>query len=376
MAAVAHWLAKFAGFDRPLAAAIERGRDNNFDLLRLVAALSVLFGHSFVITTGIQSLDTVDPISRFLMQYAGFNEAIHDLAVDVFFVISGFLVARSFLTQKTIFGFIEARMLRVFPAAILCSLLTVGGLAWLGTIPIADYFADPETLQFLIKNSLLWNVEYDLPGVFADNAYVGAVNGSLWTLPIELRAYVFLTLIGVVGLLRFRHGINLLVAVFIVLFLVPEWSSIVSRNEDKWRLYLFFLSGVAFYVNRRYIPLGVLPPVILLAVYVGTAALPKVHALIFVVLVSYITLALALTRYYPALDPGKVGDFSYGVYLYAFPVQQALVQLLGPGLTGWSLTLWASLVTLLFAAVSWFLVERRALQRKGSMTNLLATYRR
>ena len=369
-------LTKLVGLDTPLGGAIERGRDNNFDLLRLTAALAVLFGHSFVLTAGQTSLETVDPISRFLIPNAGFNEAVHDLAVDVFFVISGFLVARSFLTQKTLIGFIEARVLRVFPAAILCTVITIVALFWLGTLPAARYFTDPETWQFLINNSTLWRVEYDLPGVFANNAYAGAVNGSLWTLPIELRAYVFLTLLGVLRLLRFRLAANLVFAVLAILFLVPEWSSLVTRNPDKWRLFLFFFAGAAFYINRKYIPLGILPPVVLLAVYMGTAAFPKLHALIFVVLVSYVTLAIALARYYPALDPGKIGDVSYGVYLYAFPVQQALIHLLPAGLSGWGLAIAAGMVTLSLAAMSWFLVEKRVLTHKGYMANAMARYRK
>ena len=368
-------LSSLVGFDRPLSGAIERGRDNNFDLLRLTAALAVLFGHSFVLTAGYESLATVDPISWFLIQHAGFGESVGDLAVDMFFVISGFLVARSFLTQKTVIGFIEARVLRLFPAAIVCSIFTVAVLAGFGTLPVIDYVTHPQTWQFLINNATLWRVEFDLPGIFADNAYAGAVNGSLWTLPIELRAYVFLTLLGVSGLLRWRHGSNLVLAVLVILFLVPEWSSIVTRNEDKWRLYLFFLVGAAFYINRKYIPLGILPPVALFAVYAATAAFPKLHALIFVILVSYLTLALALIRYYPAVDPGKAGDISYGVYLYAFPVQQALVHLLPSGLNGWWLSLWASIVTIILAVLSWFLVEKRALARKGTMAAVTARRR-
>ncbi len=368
-------LSNLIGLDRPLGGAIERGRDNNFDLLRLTAALSVLFGHSFVLTAGQTSLETVDPISRFLIPNAGFNEAIHDLAVDIFFVISGFLVARSFLTQKTLIGFVEARVLRVFPAAILCAVLTVVALFALSTVPAASYFTNAETWQFLINNSTLWRVEYDLPGVFATNAHAGAVNGSLWTLPIELRAYVFLTVLGVLRLLRFRHAANLVLAVLVVLFLVPEWSSIVTRNEDKWRLFLFFFTGAGFYINRKYIPLGILPPVVLLALYTGTSAFPKLHALIFVLLVSYITLALALARYFPSIDPGKMGDVSYGVYLYAFPVQQALIQLLPSTLNGWWLAVWASLVTVFLAALSWFLVEKRALTKKGYAASALMRYR-
>ena len=86
--------------------------------------------------------------------------------------------------------------------------------------------------------------------------------------------------------------------------------------------------------------------------------------------------SFVLTAGHESLDPGKVGDFSYGVYLYAFPVQQALVQLLPPGLNGWWLSLWASIVTLSFAAISWFLVEQRALKKKGYMARTMAKYRR
>lgn len=369
------WVRRAAGLDRPLGALIERGRDNNFDFLRLIAAFSVLFGHSFVLAAGHESLETVDPISWFLIQHAGFGESVTDLAVDIFFVISGFLVARSFLTRNSVVAFVEARLLRLFPAAILCSLITVVALAGLSTLPLAAYSSHPDTWQFLVNNSTLWRVEFDLPGVFTNNAYAGAVNGSLWTLPIELRAYLILTLLGIVGLLRRRHGINLVLAVLVVLFLVPEWSSIVTRNEDKWRLFLFFFTGTAFYVNRDCIPVGVLPPFVLLALYAATAALPELHALIFVVLVSYLTLAIALARYYPAADPGRIGDFSYGIYLYAFPVQQTLVQLLPSGINGWWLTLWASLATLAFAVLSWFLVERPALARKGYAAGVWARQR-
>lgn len=357
-------MSKLMGLDRPLGIAIERGRDNNFDLLRLIAAFSVLFGHSFALSGGPQGLNSIDPVSLILKQYTGFNEAIHELGVDVFFIISGFLVARSFMTHKTVIGFIEARVLRIFPAAILCSLVTVAGLAWLSSVPPSDYFSAPQTLRYLAKNSTLWEVTYRLPGVFESNAFPRAVNGSLWTLPIELRAYISLTLLGVLGLLRFRHVSNLVLAVMVILFLVPEWAAIITRREAEWRLYLFFLFGAAFYVNRKYIPIGILPAIVLLALFAGTAALPKLHALVFVALLSYLILALALARYVPALDPGRIGDFSYGVYLYAFPVQQALLHLL-PSLNGWWLTVYASIVTVIFAAISWFLVEQRALKKKG-----------
>jgi len=358
-------LRRLIGLDRRLDDAIARGRDNNFDLLRLVAALAVLFGHSFVLAAGQETAATIDPISRLLVPVAGFGESITDLAVDVFFVISGFLVARSFLTQPTLIGFIEARLLRIFPAAIVCSVLMVVVFAGFSDRPLAIYFGHPETWQFLLNNATLWKVEFDLPGVFGDNAYPVAVNGSLWTLPVELRAYLILTGLGIAGLLRFRHGANLVMVVLLVLFLAPEWSTIITRNEDKWRLFLFFFVGATFYVNRRYIPLGIVPALALLALYAVSDFGLRLNAVIFVVLVAYLTLAAALASPVRWADPGRIGDLSYGVYLYAFPVQQAVLHL-QPGLDGWSLSLWAGAITLLFAAASWFFIEQRALRWKGS----------
>lgn len=351
------------------------GRRNNFDALRLIAALAVLFGHSFVLAAGEQSPATVDPISRWLIPASGFGEAIHEFAVDIFFVISGFLIARSFLTRPTLLGFVESRILRIFPAAILCSILTVVLLAGISRLPAGDYFTDPQTLDYLLRNSLLWSVEYHLPGVFAGNPYGSAVNGSLWTLPVELRCYIFLFVVGVLRILRRPLTANLLILVLAVLFLVPEWSSLVTRNPDKWRLFLFFFAGAACYVNRDRIPLGILPAFLLLALYIASAPLPGLHALLFVALVSYLTLALALGRYVRRIDPGRIGDLSYGTYLYAFPVQQSLLYATAGALTGWQLAGLAAVATLAFAALSWFAVERYALSLKGRVSRKLGAVR-
>jgi len=107
--------------------------------------------------------------------------------------------------------------------------LTVAALAWFATLPLAAYLRDGQTWRFLIHNAMLWRIEYDLPGVFADNAYGGAVNGSLWTLPVELRAYLYLTVLGVPGLLRLRHGSSLVLAV---------WASLVTLTLATFSWFL------------------------------------------------------------------------------------------------------------------------------------------
>jgi len=155
----------------PTLATLIEGRGNNFDALRLAAALAVLFGHGFVLAVGHLDLASVDPVSRILMPVAGFGEAIHELAVDLFFVVSGFLVTRSLKQRASLADFAEARVLRLFPAAIVSTVVTIIGLSFFSTLPAAAYFADPETWEYLLRNTFLWSVDYDLPGLFADNPY-------------------------------------------------------------------------------------------------------------------------------------------------------------------------------------------------------------
>ena len=352
----------------PLAVLIDR-RGNNFDAQRLVAALAVLFGHGFVLTAGHQDAATVDPLSRALMHIAGFSEAIHEFAVNLFFVISGFLVTRSLHLRASLVDFVEARVLRLFPAAMLSALLTVGLLAPLSALPAAAYLSDPATAQYVLRNALLWSVDYDLPGVFAQNPYPGAVNGSLWTLPVELRCYIAVGLLGPVVLARPVLA-NLVFAGLVTMYAVPEWSHLVTRDPAKWRLFLFFVAGAALYVNRQRVPVGWLPALALGVLYAATPALPRLHALAYVVLVAYLTLAVALSRPLPWPERGRFGDLSYGVYLYAFPVQQALIAVLPDLRDGWTIALPAAVVTLVLAALSWFAVERPALAAKGTLARL------
>ena len=104
------------------------GARSNFDMLRLMAALAVLFGHSFVLTAGAQSFETMDPLSQLFSPYAAYGEAIQEFAVDLFFVISGFLVTCSYLRSRSLLRYALSRVLRIYPAAILGALVTHGTL--------------------------------------------------------------------------------------------------------------------------------------------------------------------------------------------------------------------------------------------------------
>lgn len=342
--------------------------------MRLLAAALVLFGHSFVLTAGRQSVETVDPLSRWLMLHVAFGETTHEFAVNLFFVISGFLVAFSFQRTGSLRAFVVSRALRIFPAAAFCSAISVGFLALFSTLPIEIYFTSEQTLEFLVKNAILYSIEYQLPGVFLDNPYPGVVNGSLWTLPLELRCYIGLTLLGLTGLLKRKRLFNVVLAVFAVSVAVPGWSDWISGDLNKTRLILCFVFGAGFYVNREYIHFGILPFGCILGATVGASlagpAYDGIEKLLYILLLTYGTLGLALNKSVPRIDLSKIGDFSYGVYLYAFPVQQLLIKGFPEFFTrdsegAWSLVVVSLVPTFALAALSWFLVEKKSLALKG-----------
>ena len=161
------------------------GRDNNFNLIRLIAALSVLFSHS-VAVLGL-------PSSReFFFDHLSLSLA--EMAVDVFFVTSGFLVTGSLVNRGDVIAFLWARALRIYPAIWVMLILTVFALApALTTLPLAEYFTSPKTHDYFAKcATLIGGVRYSLPDVFETMPLKTEFNGSLWTLPIELRLYCYL----------------------------------------------------------------------------------------------------------------------------------------------------------------------------------------
>ena len=161
------------------------GRDNNFNLIRFVAATLVLFSHSFALSIGSSD---AEPLRASIGMTWG------DIAVDIFFITSGFLIANSFLTRSNVLVFLWSRALRIFPALIIAVLFCVFviGIAFTSLEP-KEYLAHDQTQRYLIKNIMLvGGIEYSLPGVFSENPFSHAVNGSLWTMPYEVKMYMLL----------------------------------------------------------------------------------------------------------------------------------------------------------------------------------------
>ncbi|MDQ6619088.1 MAG: acyltransferase, partial [Pseudomonadota bacterium] len=226
----------------------DRGaRHNNLDLVRFIAAAMVLVSHSYTLTGR-----NGEPA---LFGY----ETIGGLAVAVFFVISGFLVTGSWLRSPSLRTFALKRALRIMPALVVVvtfSALVLGAL--LSPLPLGQYYVHPQTRDYFL-NLTFTELNYSLPAVFARNPFPHAVNGSLWTLPIEVSMYALLALLGAVHLVR-RSVITAIVVVLMIAWfgLGPEvldraapYLSDVLPPRPVARLALWFFTGSAFWLWRE-----------------------------------------------------------------------------------------------------------------------------
>jgi peptidoglycan/LPS O-acetylase OafA/YrhL len=231
---------------------VTQGRNNNFNLIRIVAALAVLMTHSFVLSSG-------NPDDEPLRQTLGMT--LGSIAVDVFFVTSGLLVTASLLRSESVVAFAWSRCLRIFPGLLVMLVLTVFLLGPLfTTLQPASYLLDPRTHAYLIKGATLVTGILDrLPGVFESNPYPASINGSLWTMPYEVRMYVLLAVLWAVvhkafgfrgaqftravQLLAILSGVGLVVGHFIRFF--AGAALFVSRERVRLPARFFLLALVA-----------------------------------------------------------------------------------------------------------------------------------
>ncbi|WP_379137401.1 acyltransferase family protein [Paenibacillus sp. sgz500958] len=334
-------------------------RMNNFDFLRFAAASAVIFSHAYPLSWGN---DNNEP----LFMLSGGQVTIGRIAVAIFFIISGFLITQSYDRSKSFVSFAKARILRIFPGLLFVLLLSAFVLGPLvSSKSVSAYFADPGTMHYL-KNIFLHPMIYPLPGVFDTTVYQGAVNGSLWTLEFEFLCYI---LVAVLGLLRLlRKEIVLIFAVGV--FLAPHLPFLVNRyyftTNTSLELIRYFSMGMLFYSFRKYIPLHKYLAWLSTAMILISLAFPSHFKLVFTVFGTYLIMYLAFKPTVRIRDFAKKGDFSYGIYIYAFPVQQFISYCFGTGITPARSMLFSFPLALAFAVLSWHLVERNALKLKNT----------
>ena len=333
--------------------ALERtaNRPSGFDYIRIGLSVAVLIWHSFRVCYPNFTID-------------GWYRPLVGMILPMFFALSGFLVSGSLYRVRSIHEFLTLRAMRIVPALaveITLSALILGPL--LTTLPLGDYFSNPQVLSYFLN--ILGDIHFYLPGVFKENPK-DVVNLSLWTIPYELECYLLILVLWVVGAIRMP--IVLLAMVGVAQLLIPM-ADHARGIELKMTmpvpgrvLVLSFAFGVAMYVYRSRIPM--------LAWMAVASAMLGMVAVNFGPSSYYVGLPAAyLTIYLGLQNPQRwalleKGDYSYGIYLYAFPIQQAYVALLPQG-REWYVNVPLTLITTAaFAALSWHAVERPVLGRR------------
>jgi peptidoglycan/LPS O-acetylase OafA/YrhL len=338
------------------------GRLNNFDVLRFALASTVLVSHSYPLTRGGEA----DPLADLTNgQFDG-----GELAVAGFFVISGFLIAGSWSRAPRLRDYTRKRVLRIYPAflvAWLVGVLVVGAVGYAGTV--AAYFRSLD-VPALLANLLVFRIP-PLPDVFSDSGEPHIVNGSLWTLSIEFQCYVLLAAAGLVGLLAYRR---LLLALFVLLLAFVALDSELHLTSDiapsgafhaylvnVFRLTAYFTAGTLAWLYRDRIPLR--PRYAAAAALLLLVTLPRGLDVTMPIAGGYLLLYAAHAPAGRLAHFGRRRDLSYGVYLWAFPVQQLILYWLGDDVGTWTLTAVATVPVVALAFLSWHLIEAPALAR-------------
>lgn len=330
-------------------------RVNNFDFLRFVAASLVIISHSSALTGR-----GTEPFSWLTKG----QSTLGSLAVDVFFIISGYLICASYVKTHNIFKYFYARILRIFPALIVVLFIAtylVG--AWATSLPLKDY----------LKSVYLHPVQSSLPDVvFSSGRFGTAVNGSLWTLKYEFIFYIMVAILGFLKLLRRE----IILGLFISALLVHQFQSNIfpntykatflpSINQEQFiRLITQFLSGMIFYLYKDNITYSYKYFMICFFAFIFSCYYGVGYKLLFPFLGAYLIFYLAYCPKIQLQNFSKYGDFSYGIYIYGFMIQQVIIKMFSGNMSNtlnWIISL---PIAILCGVMSWHLVEKRFLALK------------
>ncbi|MBG9389772.1 acyltransferase family protein [Caenimonas aquaedulcis] len=331
---------------------------NNFDFIRLCAALFVLLSHQFALT-GLP-----EPVILDVHSLGGFG-------VLIFFSVSGYLVAGSWDSDPHLGRFAARRLLRIWPGLAVAVALTV--FIWgplVSPLPWRDYFRHPGVVSYL-KNAIFL-VRDGLPVFFTGNALPTSVSGPLWTIPLEIKCYVVLALLGAVAGRRMRWLLLVVTLAALARYAVVEPRGDFLMARLGWPLEQRFLLEFGFFFSAGVLiqafgilNSGKLKMILLLAL--GAAVACALAQLSF--LAIWLALPLAVLAFGVSSTPvvrraGRFGDLSYGIYIYAFPIQQTLIWRFGQA-HAWTTVLAITVIlTVAMAWLSWRFVERPALRMK------------
>ena len=295
-------------------------KTNNFDFVRFILASLVLYSHSYILFYGPNSIELENEFIHYMTGGLIDGGAI---AVNLFFVVSGFLITISWFNTKSHIHFIIKRLLRILPGFIalmaitifiIVPLLTSDLELYINHISIGNIIKD--FVKLTISPISVMNIFEELPK--------NTVNGSLWTLKYELYCYMMILILGVLRILN-KKVVTLIFIIFLSIYLL-QINDIISFNRGIPipRLFTYFLVGILIYFYKDKIKFDNKTLLGLLAISIVLSFTP-LKILILIFFVPYILFYFIYSNTFKFYAFGKYGDFSYGIYIYAFFIQQCVL---------------------------------------------------
>ena len=333
------------------------GDKNNFDAIRLLAAIGVILSHAYPVTQGSNK-------NEFLYVLSGGQSTLGELCVAIFFVISGFLITQSFLRSASMIDYFTNRLLRIAPGLFAVSLAICLVLGPIMTHASSrDYWSNYLTARY-IGSALIYPGAQELPGVFTTNVYPFITNASTWTLSYEFTCYIFVAAICL-GLRRswLLSLLMLSIATATVFYTYISPGIFIKFSS-------FFLAGSVAYAGRKWVALDL--RIFIFSIAMLYLSITLQHGLIpvFCLFGTYATIYLAYACHLNRYDIARYGDFSYGVYLCAWPVQQVVSPYTSSPFTNF---LVSTPITFIFAVCSWKFIEQPSLAKKKIIAKFLDT---
>lgn len=326
---------------------LKRGA-NNFDILRLIAALGVIIGHAYAIAPQPPLQDGVLSILHF--DYSG------SLAVKFFFFLSGLLVTNSIILKPNAFQFLAKRAFRIFPGLLVCLLVAVFIVGPIFTkVSLTEYFSYGETWSYINKNFFLTDLQWKLTGVFSDSKY--GLNGSLWTLPYEVLCYIYLAIFYGLGFLKNKIIANIFfISVIAISFIVPQYlPTFFSQNPDSYLLPACFALGALFANNKEIIKINFYYFILLwgLSIILNHSVVYQ-----FVFYIAFFYSAIYISSLSLVVNRLKIPfDASYGIYIYGFMIQQCVFASL-PTIGVHANQAITATIAICLGTLSWYFIEK------------------
>lgn len=345
---------------------MEMNKNNNFDFLRFLFAIFVVISHAYPLSGGTEK-------TQWIYEITNGQVVIASIGLNGFFVISGFFIFQSLQRSKSVISYFKKRFLRLFPGLFMVLLLTIllVPFVYQGNTSL---YKNLDFYTYLPNNMSLYNFQSSIKGVFSTHNY-HSINGSLWTLRYEFSLYIAL-----VFLWFFRKQLRTIKTILILAFTIlivthtfflhrfSESSILGMRGYDIINFGAFFVFGsllASFKFDnikdrslRFFIPAIVLLLLIIMAsIHFNVYLYTKHIAFSLLILVlGYLPLSFFSTF-------GKIGDMSYGIYIYSFPIQQTLKHYFNLDL--YSFLFWSIFISIVFGYLSWHLIEKQALMYKN-----------